>query len=80
MKEVVRLPPEEHRSLVSKRNQKGKTKGKGRSSSQQPLEPQGQIVNDYEGWDDTTDPKGLVLDYNTQEEVERRWFISHCNS
>lgn len=37
---------------------------------------EGLMWNPEEGWDDDTDPTGIVLDYITREEVSRRAFSS----
>ena len=36
---------------------------------------EGAVYNPEEGWDDDTDPTGVVLDYLTREEVSRRAFL-----
>ena len=38
----------------------------------------GQVYNPEEGWDDDTNPAGVVLNYITKEEVSRRASFLSC--
>lgn len=70
---VRRVPEPVHASL-SRRKKKGQTKGRSRSRKLDSEEPQSRavsIMRDDSGWDDDTEPIGRVLDYETNDEVER---------
>jgi centromere protein C len=64
MKDVVRYPREESQPLSKRRT--------GRAGSRLKSVKEEDETEDYAGWDDSTDPEGLVFDYVTQEEVRRR--------
>ena len=68
--EVVRTPTEHVEPLGAKRKRSGRSQsvradrnGRAASSMAPPEE---------EGWDDNTEPIGLVKDYTTEQDIERR--------
>lgn len=70
----VRRVPEAATSLV-RRRKKGQAKGRSKSRRLESEEPQSRpvsVVRDDSGWDDETEPIGRVLDYETNDEVEKR--------
>ena len=67
MKGIVRIPKEQSKSLT-KRSRSGQAASKLKTIREDTDEP------DFAGWDDTTDPNGLVWDYVTGKEVNRRAF------
>ncbi|EIN07013.1 hypothetical protein PUNSTDRAFT_135711 [Punctularia strigosozonata HHB-11173 SS5] len=82
IKAIVRIPQEEPQPLGAKRK-KGKRaasmRPRPRSKSQskavdeeQELEDLAEDFNPEEGWDDKTEPYGVVKDWDTGDEVERR--------
>lgn len=80
IKEILRQPPQEHKSLSARNRKGGKKGGNKRDKSETPLGADhppaaAAAVNEYEGWDDTTDPNGLTWDYVSQEERHRRAFF-----
>ncbi|KLO19245.1 hypothetical protein SCHPADRAFT_843935 [Schizopora paradoxa] len=68
IKDIIRLPKDAPEPLVHKGR---RSKPRSKTASQAP-EPQVIIYNPEEGWDDATDPHGVVLDYVNREEVQRR--------
>ncbi|KAL5532775.1 MIF2 [Sanghuangporus sanghuang] len=70
IKEVIRIPKEVSQSLGQKRH---RSKPRSRSKTVQEVDDEDVVVfNPEEGWDDQTDPHGVVLDFATAQEVQRR--------
>lgn len=72
IKEIRRLPKEEVQPLGAKHKRKRPPRSKSQSVTVEPgvLEK----YNPEEGWDDDTDPMGVVLQYPTDQEVTQREF------
>ncbi|KAI0093782.1 Mif2/CENP-C like-domain-containing protein [Irpex rosettiformis] len=70
IKEIRRLPKEEVKPLGGKHRRKRPPRSKSHSVTVEPgiLER----YNPEEGWDDDTDPMGVVLQYPTDQEVTQR--------
>ena len=69
IKDIIRIPKEPARSLTTKTVVK---KGRARSKTIENDENLDVTVfNPEEGWDDNTDPHGVVLDFVSHEEVRR---------
>ncbi|THH01669.1 hypothetical protein EW026_g1097 [Hermanssonia centrifuga] len=69
IKEIRRVPKEEVQPLGAKHRRKRQT----RSKSQSITEPEiPMIYNPEEGWDMDTKAEGVVVDYETKQEVTRR--------
>jgi hypothetical protein len=86
IKTIVRVPQEDPQPLGARRR-KGRraASAKPRSKSQSKArdeeeEIQGleEAYNPEEGWDDETDPYGIVKDWDTGDEVQRRKLCSYC--
>ncbi len=71
IKDIIRLPKDLPEPLGTTKGKRSKPRSKRES---QAPEPQVVIYNPEEGWDDATDPHGIVLDYVHREEVQRRKF------
>ncbi len=71
IKDIIRLPKDLPEPLGTTKGKRSKPRSKRES---QVPEPQVVIYNPEEGWDDATDPHGIVLDYVHREEVQRRKF------
>lgn len=74
IKDVIRLPQEEPEPLGQKKR-RGQSKPRSRSKSAAPGgndEAELQKFNPEEDWDDSTDPQGIVLDFLSGKEVQRR--------
>ncbi|TFK46651.1 hypothetical protein OE88DRAFT_1707180 [Heliocybe sulcata] len=74
IKEIIRLPKEPVKLLGAAGRKGGKRRAASRAKSGT-AEPELEEVpnpNPEEGWDDQTDPKGMIVDYITRQEVERR--------
>jgi centromere protein C len=77
IKDIIRVPKEPPKALASKSSKRGRAP---RSKSKQ-LDNENEdsrevvVYNPEEGWDDKTDPHGIVLDYISQLEVKRRAFV-----
>nr|QEP49722.1 centromere protein 3 [Inonotus obliquus] len=70
IKEIIRIPREFQEPLGAKRH---RSKPRSRSKTVQHAEDQEVVVfNPEEGWDDQTDPHGVVLDFTSGQEVQRR--------
>lgn len=66
IKEIIRIPTDAAEPLSKKRKRVGRSKSKS-------VAPQDVAVFDpEEGWDSQTREKGIVMDFDTQKEVERR--------
>jgi centromere protein C len=79
---VRRVPEPVHTSLAQRRRRAQK-KGRGRSrklESEEPQSRQESLIPLETGWDDDTEPMGIVLDYETNEEVEKRTHILFVNT
>ena len=76
IKDVIRIPEEDPGPLHKKSG--GRSKPRSRSKSAAPKanddEEDLQGVNPEEGWDDNTDPVGVVLDFVGGKEIQRRMF------
>lgn len=71
IKDIIRVPKEPPQ-LLSHRHKAGKKRARSRSKALEDEENEEVMVyNPEEGWDDNTDPHGVVLDYVTHEEVRR---------
>lgn len=69
IKEIRRLPKDEVRPL-GKHGRKRSARSKSQSATAEP--EMGMEYNPEEGWDDETDPTGVVLQYPTNQEVSQR--------
>ena len=68
IREIIRVPLEPVEPLGKKRKRRGdRAKSESRAKSAAPV-----VFNPEEGWDDDTNPMGNILDFVTQEEVEKR--------
>lgn len=67
IKEIRRIPKEESLPLGAKHRRKRPPR-----SGSKTAEPEMLAYNPEEGWDDQTEPKGIVLDFPSGEEVEKR--------
>ncbi|KAG5652126.1 hypothetical protein H0H81_006202 [Sphagnurus paluster] len=67
IREIVRIPKEEPEPLGKRKRSRARSKSKALEEVK--VVP---ITNPEEGWDDDTEPHCVVLDYETNEEVERR--------
>lgn len=76
IKEIRRLPKEEPRPLGAKHRKRRPPQSKSKSQTAE-VDAEGQLVfNPEEGWDAETDSKGCVMDYDKDEEIEKREFCS----
>ncbi|KAI0950236.1 hypothetical protein AcV7_008770 [Taiwanofungus camphoratus] len=72
IKEIRRLPKEEPRPLGAKHRKRRPPQSKSKSQTAE-VDAEGQLVfNPEEGWDAETDSKGCVMDYDKDEEIEKR--------
>lgn len=72
IKDIIRVPKEEPKPLHPKKRHTS-AKPRSRSKTAQVEDDQEMIVfNPEEGWDDQTDPYGVVLEYQGDQEVSRR--------
>lgn len=68
----VRRVPEAPAAPLSRKKKQGKSKGRSKSRKLETDESRPQSVVRVEtGWDDETVPSGIVLDFDTNEEVEK---------
>ena len=74
IKAILRIPKEEPVPLgKQKRKRRGMTKARSKSETVEGEEEELPIVyNPEEGWDDKTGQQGVVLDFVSREEVQRR--------
>lgn len=73
IKDVVRFEPEELPSWARSKNKRAKTKTRAKRDLDAIEEDEGEnLLEDYSGWDDTTDPEAIVYDYVKADEVKRR--------
>jgi len=76
MKGILRVPKEDPAPLGAKKGRRransGKPKSKRSESRQLDDENEPVVYNPEEGWDDKTEPFGIVLDYPSQDPVNRR--------
>ncbi|KAI0797485.1 Mif2/CENP-C like-domain-containing protein [Abortiporus biennis] len=78
IKEIVRVPKEEPQPLGAKRKKRGKTRSQSRMSRSVTAEIEEPMVfNPEEGWDNTTAPDGVCINYETGQEEERRLAYTH---
>ncbi|KAI0345117.1 hypothetical protein BDW22DRAFT_1353994 [Trametopsis cervina] len=70
IKEIRRVPKEEIQPLGAKHKRKRPPRSKSQSTTLGP--DMGDAFNPEEGWDDETNPMGIVLEYPTNEEVTKR--------
>jgi centromere protein C len=69
----VRRVPEAPATSLSRRKKKGKQKSRSKSrrrETEEPSRPQS-VVRVETGWDDDTVPSAVVLDFDTNQEVEK---------
>ena len=66
--EIRRVPKEETKPLGG-RHRRRTHRGKSVTMS---VEPEDFRYNPEEGWDEKTDTEGVVIDYDTKQEVKRR--------
>ena len=74
IKEIRRIPKEEQQPLGAKHRRKRPPHSKSKTAEAEPEPPI--FWNPEEGWDDETDPRAIVVDYVTQQEVEARECLS----
>jgi centromere protein C len=81
IKEIVRIPKEPTESLGKHKRKRGTSRAKSESVkvTHEELVPQG-VFNPEEGWDDKTEPHGIVIDFVSKQEVERREFLFLCQT
>ncbi|PVF96061.1 hypothetical protein CPB86DRAFT_762800 [Serendipita vermifera] len=71
---VRRVPEPPHTSLSQRRRRRAQHKARSRSrklESEEPQSRQQSVVPLETGWDDDTEPMGLVVDYETNDEIEK---------
>lgn len=68
IKEIRRIPQEEPQPLGAKYRRKRKARSKSKTAEPEPV----LIYNPEEGWDDQTEPRGIVVEYPSGNEVEKR--------
>ena len=73
IKDIIRVPKEDSKPLgASSKKRQTSAKPRSRSKTAQVEDDQEMIVfNPEEGWDDQTDPYGVVLEYQGDQEVSR---------
>lgn len=69
IKDIIRIPKEAPQPLASKN--KPRSKRRSRSKTVQDEDQEALVFNPEEGWDDQTDPHGVVLDFHGGQEVQR---------
>lgn len=70
IKDIIRLPKEDPEPLgVSARKRSKKPNSRIKAEGEDRKEVM--VFNPEEGWDDETDPHGIVMDYSTHDEVRR---------
>ena len=75
IKEILRVPKEDPQPLGAKRKRRARSQSKAKS-----VEPT-LVFNPEEGWDDETDPSGVVIDYEEGMETTRRTLLDvECNT
>ena len=75
IKDIIRVPKEEPKKLGAAKKRSTSAKPLSRSKTAQAEDDQEMIVfNPEEGWDDNTDPYGVVLEYQGDQEVSRSKF------
>jgi len=78
IKEIIRIPKPEPEPLgVAKRKRRGGTRPRSKSRTVGSPEVQEEIhivevENPEFGWDEDTQPNGIIMDFQSQTEVERR--------
>jgi len=65
VKEVIRLQPDIRPSLSKSRA------ARARSQSEKPKRQVAEDKENFEGWDDNTDPVGHVTEYLTRKDIQR---------
>lgn len=64
IKEIRRIPKEETGPLGAKHRRKRPPRSQSKTAEL--------VYNPEEGWDDETDPRGIVLEYPSGKEIEKR--------
>ncbi|THH12011.1 hypothetical protein EW145_g281 [Phellinidium pouzarii] len=75
IKDIIRLPKEIAQPLTTvkrARSSKPRSRSKPKDNGEDMQETEMVVFNPEDGWDDQTDPHGIVLDYQTGQEVQRR--------
>ncbi|KAG5634303.1 hypothetical protein DXG03_005985, partial [Asterophora parasitica] len=77
IREIVRIPKEEPEPLGKRKRSRARSKSKAPENEEVHIKivP---VDNPEEGWDKDTSPYGVVLDYETGVEVERRASSGSC--
>ena len=78
IKDIIRVPKEDSKPLgTNSKKRQTSAKPRSRSKTAQAEDDQEMIVfNPEEGWDDQTDPYGVVLEYQGDQEVSRSKYLS----
>jgi centromere protein C len=74
IKEIRRLPKDDVHPLGAKHKRKRPPRSKSQSVAEAGILDS---FNPEEGWDDETEPMGIVLQYPTDQEVEQRAYTLH---
>lgn len=70
IKEIRRIPKEESEPLGAKHRRKRTFRSKSKTA-----EPEGLVYNPEDGWDDETEPRGIILEYPSGKEIEKRGIL-----
>ena len=75
IKDIIRLPKEAPEPLGNKKksSRSKSTKGPSKSHANETV-----LINPEEGWDDNTEPFGIVFDIATQQDLRRRQYHQSC--
>lgn len=71
IKDIIRLPKDIPEPLARRHGRKPRSQSKTLPDEENNIV----VANPEEGWDDQTDPHGIVLDYVTSSEVRRSMSI-----
>ncbi|KAF5365797.1 hypothetical protein D9615_010691 [Tricholomella constricta] len=69
IREIVRIPKDEPEPLGKRKRSRARSKSKVAEDVHYKVVP---VENPEEGWDDETKPHCVVMDYETEEQVQRR--------
>lgn len=69
IKEILRVPKEDPVPLGANRRKKSRARSMSKAKS---VDPESFVFNPEEGWDDQTDPSGVVIDWDEGIEIQRR--------
>lgn len=73
IKDIIRIPKEPSKPLgVKGTTRRHSRPPRSKREDDETHDQEIMVLNPEEGWDDKTDPHGIVLDYVTQMEVKRR--------